>query len=261
MPNDPLFFDFFKEIPSCFFELVDRPATDADLYEMDSLELKASSVRLDGVFRPKRPGAGPAYLWEAQFYRDESFYANMLTKVGLFLKKRDPAQEWIVVVIYPSRLAEQKTLSPYRCLLKSDQFIPIYLDELPPAKPDQLELGVLELIAAKPEVAAEKARTLLPKVRTSKRPDKIRRSMLEFIKTVVAYQFPKLSRAEINNMLQVTDFRQTRIYQEGHEEGREEEREAVARKMLQKEKPITEIAEFTGLTPAQVRKLAKKPRK
>ena len=153
----------------------------------------------------------------------------------------------------------------YRCLLKSDQFIPIYLDELPPAKPDQLELGVLELIAAKPEVAAEKARTLLPKVRTSKRPDKIRRSMLEFIKTVVAYQFPKLSRAEINKMLQVTDFRQTRIYQEGHEEGLEEGMEkgveAVARRMLAKSKPIAEIVEFTGISPAQVRKLAKKPRK
>ena len=66
-------------------------------------------------------------------------------------------------------------------------------------------------------------------------------------------------------MLQVTDFRHTRIYQEGHEvgleKGREEEREAVARKMLQRGKPIAEIAEFTGMTPAQVRKLAKKPRK
>ncbi len=64
-------------------------------------------------------------------------------------------------------------------------------------------------------------------------------------------------------MLQVTDMRQTRVYQEGKEEGIEEgkmegkmeEREAMARRMLKRKRPMAEIAEFTGLTPAEIRKL------
>jgi len=74
-------------------------------------------------------------------------------------------------------------------------------------------------------------------------------------------------------MLQISDFRHTRIYQEGYEEGfveglvlgREEAREKsveeIAKTLLEKGMPVTEIAELTGLTLTQVRKLAKKPRK
>jgi predicted transposase/invertase (TIGR01784 family) len=63
-------------------------------------------------------------------------------------------------------------------------------------------------------------------------------------------------------MLPLTDLRHTRVYQEakqeGRQEGREKEREAVARRLLKQKKPLTEIAETSGLTVAQIRKLQKK---
>ena len=36
---------------------------------MKTIEYKATSVRLDGVFRPLRPAQDPAYLWEVAVLR------------------------------------------------------------------------------------------------------------------------------------------------------------------------------------------------
>ena len=104
-------------------------------YILEAIEYKATSVRLDGLFRPLQPGDDPAYLWEAQFYSSEKVYANLLSKIGRFLEHGNPEQDWVAVVIYPNRELEQKNLHPYRCLLESDQLVRIYLNELPPRRP------------------------------------------------------------------------------------------------------------------------------
>ncbi len=62
-------------------------------------------------------------------------------------------------------------------------------------------------------------------------------------------------------MLQVTDVRQTRVFQEALEEGREEGIEAVALRLLKMGRPVAEIVQATELTPAQIRKLSKKSTK
>ena len=261
MKRDPLFFRLFKELPGCFFHLVGRSERDAQRYALEAIEYKATSVRLDGVFRPLQPGGDPAYLWEAQFYASETVYANLLSKIGRFLEHGNPGQDWVAVVIYPHRELEQKNLHPYRCLLESDQLVRIFLDELPPAPPDQFEMGILELIAAKPESALEKAQAMVPRLRGSEQPKQFQRMVLQLIETVIVHQFPNWSREEIEKMLQVTDVSQTRVFQEANEEGRAEERESVARRLLKMERPIAEIAQATGLTPAQIRKLSKKSKK
>ena len=144
-------------------------------YELASVEYKETSVRLDGVFQPRQPAVDPAYLWEVQYYASDKVYANMMSKVGRFLEHGDPAQDWVAVVIYPSRSLEQKNLGPYRCLIDSDQLVRIYLDELPPAPPDNIELGVLQLITAKPEAALDRAQAMVPRVRTLTGSDAFRR--------------------------------------------------------------------------------------
>ncbi len=256
--RDPLFYRLFKELPGCFFQLVKRSAEDAARYQLEAIEYKATAVRLDGVFRPLEAAAGPAYIWEAQFHASDRVYANLLTKIGHFLDHGDPHQDWIAAVIYPRRSLEQKNLHPYRWLLNSDQLVRVYLDELPPAPADQFELAILELIAAKPEKALERARALVPQVRASKRPRQFQETLLQFIETVIVYQFPKWSRAEIEKMLTVTDITQTRVYQEGREEALQE----VARRLIKDGQPVQEIARITGLTAAQVKNLTtKSPKK
>ena len=101
----------------------------------------------------------------------------------------------------------------------------------------------------------EKARALVPRLRSSNRPREFQSLVVQFIETVVLYQFPKMSRKEIEKKLQVSDVRETRVFQEGREEGRLETIERMALGMLKLNRPIVEI---TGRTPAQIRKLKKK---
>ena len=178
MKRDPLFFRLFKELPGCFFHLVGRPDSDAKRFQLDAIEYKETSVRLDGVFQPLQAEVDPAYIWEAQNHPSDKVYANLLSKIGRFLEHGNPSQDFVAVVIYPNRAMEQKNLRPYRCLLDSDQLIRIYLDELPPARPEQFEMGILELIAAKPEAALENAEAMVPRVRESKLPKQFQRMVI-----------------------------------------------------------------------------------
>jgi len=53
MHSDPLMFQLFKDIPSCFFQLLGLSESLADEYRLEAVEYKATAVRLDGLFRPK----------------------------------------------------------------------------------------------------------------------------------------------------------------------------------------------------------------
>ncbi len=85
--------------------------------------------------------------------------------------------------------------------------------------------------------------------------------MVELIETVVLYKLPRLSREEIQAMLQVHDIRETRVYQEAREEGlkegmekgMEKERLRAISKMTAKNMSATEIADILGLDEQFVR--------
>jgi predicted transposase/invertase (TIGR01784 family) len=84
------------------------------------------------------------------------------------------------------------------------------------------------------------------------------------IETVVIYKLPRLSREEIQAMLQVHDIRETRVFQEAKEEGIEEgiERERqrnrqeklnAVPKLAALNVPADKIAEILGLEIEAVR--------
>ncbi len=115
-------------------------------------------------------------------------------------------------------------------------------------------MAILELIAAKPEAALDKAKAMIPQLRASNRPIKFQKLVIQFVETVILYQFPKWSREKIEEMLQVSDVRQTRVFQEAKEEAVEKVPLAFLKLAISVEKIVT----ATGLTPAQIRKLGKK---
>jgi predicted transposase/invertase (TIGR01784 family) len=178
-------------------------------------------------------------------------------KIGLYLEKVNPHQNWQGVVIYPSRTVEQENLYPYRGLLQLDQMTRIYLDELsePPVK--KFGFGILRLIVSEPDAAANKAKQLIPRVRLSGELVDRQRELIELIETIVSYKFPTLSRKELERMLQVNDFRETKIYQEARAEGREEGLETVACRMLEQKLPLKKIVDLTGLSLATIKRLQK----
>jgi predicted transposase/invertase (TIGR01784 family) len=257
--TDTLFYRFFQELPECFFTLVGRAATDVEHFRFESIELKDTAARIDGVYSPRLPNEKESVFFvEFQIYKSERTYSNLLLKIGLYLEKVNPRQNWQAVVIYPSRSVEQENLHPYRGFLQAEQMTRIYIEELPEPRPEEFGLGILRLIAATPDEAVGKAQQLIPQVRASNEPAERRAKLIELIETVVVYQLPQLSRKELEKMLQVNDFRETKVYQEALEEGIEKGIENVALRLLVKKLSLEEIAEVTGLSVAALRQLKKK---
>jgi predicted transposase/invertase (TIGR01784 family) len=144
-----------------------------------------------------------------------------------------------------------------------------YVDEM--TNEAHIGLNILFMMGSKPDDSLARAKYLVPHVKAVMEDDEKRRTVIELIETVIVYQFPKMSREEVEKMLQVEDFRETRIYQEavaegiekgleqGIEQGEAKAAAGFARKLLAKKRPIEEIVELTGLTPVQIKKLKKKP--
>ncbi len=88
------------------------------------------------------------------------------------------------------------------------------------------------------------------------------RKLIELIEIVVSGHFPRMGRKELERMLQIKDFRETKDYQEaleeGIEQGREQTREEIALRLLKKKHPAQEVAELSGLSLRQVQSLRKK---
>jgi predicted transposase YdaD len=62
------------------------------------------------------------------------------------------------------------------------------------------------------------------------------------IETVIIYKLARLSREEIQAMLQVHDIRETRVYQEAFEEGEKKERARAIVRLAAKKMSVEEIA-------------------
>ncbi|MDR7993538.1 DUF2887 domain-containing protein [Thermosynechococcus sp. TG252] len=67
MRRDSLFYQLFAQLPQTLFDLlgIDTPQG----YRFDSVELKQTAFRIDGVFVPPDP-SGIVYFCEVQFQRD-----------------------------------------------------------------------------------------------------------------------------------------------------------------------------------------------
>jgi predicted transposase/invertase (TIGR01784 family) len=254
--TDALFYCLFQEMPACYFEAIGADAKMAEEYTFTSEELKQAGLRLDGVFLPKTKGK-PVHFVEVYFYPKPNVYSNLFAKVFLWLDIKNPAQDWHATVFFESRKLEASALAAYRELLDSGRVTRVYLDELPTPKEIQVGLAIMNMIASSPNQAMETAKAVLGCIGDALRADADRRRVIELIETVIVGHFPDLSRKELAKMLKIKDFRETRVYQEGREEGREATREEIALRLLKKSLPTNEIASLTGLSAKQVEKLRK----
>lgn len=260
MKTDALSYRLLQELPEAFFELIGRPAATARRYRFAAHELKDTAVRLDGLYEPiPADFKEPVYLVEYQNQKSPRVYSNLILKIGLLLEKVEPRQDWHAVVIYPARSVEQDDLYPYRGFLRLDQVTRVYLDELPDPPPEAFGLRLLKMLATAPGEALVRAQELIPEVRTWTGPVENREKVLQLIETIVLHQFPRLTRKEVEKMLQVESIRETRVFQEALEEGRQEGMETIARRLLAKKYPLKEIADLTGLSAAQIKRLKQKP--
>jgi predicted transposase/invertase (TIGR01784 family) len=256
MITDPIFYRLFETSPETFFLVLAMAADSAKemaaRYQYEALEFKETSHRVDRVFRPKEPGL-PLYFLEVQFYRLPSVFADLLAKAYTYLKQHDPGQAYYGVVLFASRALEPEHLAPYQPLLDVGLIRRFYLDEMPELAGAPLGLSILYLIRQTESQAAVTARVLVARSKKEIGDEALRADLVELIETVILYKLPRLSREEIQAMLQVHDIRESRVYQEAMEEGIEKAI-AIARLAAEK-KSVTEIAAILEMDVELVRQV------
>lgn len=221
MKTDVIFYSIFKEFPEIFFELIEVDRSEAELYQFTSPEIKQLALRQDGLFLPKVKNSDkPFYLLEVQFQPDDTFYYRLFAELFVYLRQYQPPHPWQIVVIYPSRTTERVQTRHFGALLDLPQVRRIYLDELKEADEGSLGIRVVKLVVAPIQEAGEQAKALVSKVREQLADETIQQQLISLIETIVVYKLPQKSREEIEVMLGLSELKQTRFYQEVHEEGK-----------------------------------------
>lgn len=245
MITDPIFYRLFETSPETFFLLLGMSAESAKAmaarYQYQAIEFKETAHRVDGVFLPKEPGL-PLYFLEVQFYRLASVFADLCVKVYTYLKQHDPGQPFCGVVLFADRGLEPLELAPYQPLMDAGLIRRFYLDEMPELANAPLGFSILYLIRQSEEKAPVTARELVARAKAETGDEASRADLIELIETVILYKLPRLSREEIQTMLQIHDIRESRVYQEAKEEGRQEGYDEAIAKMAANKMTAEEIA-------------------
>jgi predicted transposase/invertase (TIGR01784 family) len=217
MRRDTIFYQLFRQFPTLLFELLSQPPADAERYIFDSVEVKETAFRIDGVFIPP-DSAGIIYFVEVQFQPDELLYERMLSEISIYTyRHRQNFFDWRAVAIYPSRSLEQSSKEVVIEMLASGRITPIYLDELGSRAELSPGLDLMVLTTLEGDAAVAKARQTIEQ--SLSLPDG--RAIIELISVIIVYKFSNLSRDEVNAMLGI-ELQQTRVYQDAKAEGRTE---------------------------------------
>ena len=223
MRTDSLFYELFNNSPGIFFELIGRNALEASSYEFRSVEVKEPNFRIDGVFVPSsNSSTQTVYFVEVQFQKDQLLYHRFFAELFLYLDQNPTTQDWQAVVIYPRRSLEPDESNLHRALLDSPQVQRMYLDDLAAVAELSLGLGLVQLVVESEAQAANRARQLIEQSQQEAVAGLSRQGIIELIQTIMVYKFPQLNREEIEDMLGLSELKQTRVYQEAREEGRQE---------------------------------------
>lgn len=157
MRRDSLFYRLFQTSPDLIFQLIADPRVNVNNYRFDSVEIKETSFRIDGVFLPADDTI--VYFCEVQFQKDQKLYERLFAELFLYLyRNRDRCTDWRAVVIYPSRSLEQEQTTPYAGLLADPKVTRVYLDELGEIEQLPPGLGLMVLTTLSEDIAPAKAR-------------------------------------------------------------------------------------------------------
>ncbi|WP_375514179.1 DUF2887 domain-containing protein [uncultured Nostoc sp.] len=251
MWRDSIFYKLFKQFPGLLFELVDEPPPEAENYQFESVEVKETAFRIDGVFLPPANAVSKTVFFaEVQFQKDEDLYHRFFSELFLFLYRNSIRyDDWFGVLIFASRSLEPSSSSIHRALLESGQVRRVYLDELGDLRQQSLGLGLMLLTNVTSETeAVEGARFLLEQARQQSE-----QAIIDLITTIIVYKFSKLSREEIQAMLGL-NLEEPRAIREAKEEG---ERKIILRLLNRRLGNIPDalLSQIQGLSVEQLEAL------
>jgi predicted transposase/invertase (TIGR01784 family) len=232
LKTDSLFYLLFQTAPDILFDVLGRVPAVENAYDFCSVELKQTAFRIDGVFVPRpETNDSTVYFVEVQFQEDEFFYQRFFAEIFLYLRQNPAVTQWQAAVLFSKRRIEPSQTSAYAVLLDSSQVQRIYLEDLQQESKVSIGIGLIQLIISTPGQVAEQAKSLLDRLHADEQSKLSRQAIIELIETIVVYQFPLLSREAIEQMLGLSELKQTRVYQdalqEGIEQGIERERSLI----------------------------------
>jgi predicted transposase/invertase (TIGR01784 family) len=211
MRRDSIFYKIFQQSPELFFSLLPQPPSVISGYRFESVEVKETSFRIDGLFLPPDP-LGLLYILEVQFQPDQLLYERLLSEFHLYaFRYRDTFQDWRCVVIYPSRSIEQPNLEIVADAIATGRLHRIYLDEIGPIEALPVGPALMVLTTLESNEAAAQARRFIQE-------NPGNQAILDLVSTIMVYKFTNLSRDEVNAMIGI-ELTQTRVYQEAFAEG------------------------------------------
>jgi predicted transposase/invertase (TIGR01784 family) len=240
MRRDSIFYKLFSQFPDLLFELMPEPPPHAIGYQFESIEVKETAFRIDGVFLPP-DNADPNIVCfaEVQLQKDEDLYNRYFAEIHLFLHRTTSHyQDWCGVLVMASRRLEPSNAYLHRALLEGPQVQQIYLDELAASERTSLGIQLIQLTMATEATAIQQARHLLAKVPQLTSPEQSESTIIDLITTIMVYRLNTLSRGEIEAMLGL-NLSESRVLreerQEGWQEGRQEgERSLVLRQLARR---------------------------
>jgi predicted transposase YdaD len=225
MKTDKLFHRLFLEYPELAFELAGEPCQEDAGYRQESIELKETSFRTDGVLLPKDP-QGTLRFWEAQLYPDDSFYRRWIASIFLFLHQH-PWTRWQALVIYPDRATERYPPPSHAFLLELGLIRRVYLSDLLELEHPTWFQGLLRLIVLDPAQVAAQTQRLVRDI--DQRPAKLgKEQALDLLEILLVNKLPHLGYQEIRAMISIPDTRlqDTQFFKDvvaiGRQEGRQE---------------------------------------
>jgi predicted transposase YdaD len=202
--RDSIYYQIFKRFPGLLFELVDNPPPQEQNYRFESVEVKETAFRIDGVFLPPEDATSRAIFFaEVQFQKaesavlgspqveqlsktDEALYHRFFTESLMYLNRnRSQYDDWFCVVIFSSRSLEPRDQKTHRIFLNSDQVQRIYLDELGVTNQQPIGINLMQLTLASDEAMAKQAKQLIERVKLESTDMLPKNEILDIITTIV----------------------------------------------------------------------------
>ncbi|MBE9143039.1 Rpn family recombination-promoting nuclease/putative transposase [Planktothrix mougeotii LEGE 06226] len=253
MKTDHIFYRIFKDLPETFFELWGESPELVQDYRFDSVELKQTAFRIDGVFLPEN-SENPIYFTEVQFQKDPKIYLRLFSEIFTYLRDNEPDLRWRAMIIFRSRSIEPKARQreSVQPLLDSPLVKRIYLNEIEVSETTPLGVQIIQLVVAKKKELLEKVTRLIAQVKQQFSDEPYRLQLLNLLETIVLAKLPQMSRQELEAMFGVDDLRKTRFAQELKLEGIVEGKLQTIPRLLGKGFSVEEIADILQLDIEQV---------
>jgi predicted transposase YdaD len=212
MKTDTLFYELFQIAPQTFFELiqVSQPCP----YRFESITVKASEKRIDGVLEPAFEGQ-PIYFLEVQGFPDEVIYFRILREVMTYFEQRPKLKDndWQAAVFWLNK-SNDPGIGTLRLLarkptprLLSLHLIPL-LEKLPETS---LSLNVLRPLLAKNEVEIrQNVIQWAENIRQAENLDSAaEEKLIAVMSQLIEQKFRSLSYKELSQMLQLRPLSET----------------------------------------------------